>query len=159
MVTTLMTFVRRYVGPGLAAGALAGVLVACGGGNGNGGGSSPSAPEQSGKPGTTQVDVKLVDFKMELSQKTLKAGAYTFVVKNDGQHEHAMEIKGSGTEQKTRPLAPGESANLTVSLKDGKYQVYCPVDGHKDLGMKTELTVGGTASTGSGTNTTDGNGY
>jgi len=158
MATTLMTFVRRNVGPGLAAGALAGILVACGGGNGNGGGSSSSAPEQSGKQGTT-VDVKLVDYKMELSQKTLKAGAYTFVVKNDGQHNHAMEIDGSGTEHKTRTLAPGESANLTVSLKDGKYQVYCPVDGHKDLGMKTDLTVGGTASTGSGTHTTDGNGY
>jgi uncharacterized cupredoxin-like copper-binding protein len=159
MATTLMTFVRRNAGPGLAAGALAGILVACGGGNGNGGGSSPSAPEQSGKPGTTQVDVKLVDFRMELSQKTVKAGAYTFVVKNDGQHNHAMAIEGSGTEQKTRQLAPGESANLTVSLKDGTYEVYCPVDGHKDLGMKTVLTVGSTASTGSGTNTTDGNGY
>ncbi|MCX4859927.1 cupredoxin domain-containing protein [Streptomyces canus] len=158
MATTLMTFVRRNVGPGLAAGALAGILVACGGGNGNGGGSSSSAPEPSGKQGTT-VDVKLVDYKMELSQKTLKAGAYTFVVKNDGQHDHAMEIDGSGTEHKTRTLAPGESANLTVSLKDGKYRVYCPVDGHKDMGMKTELTVGGTASTGSGTHTTDGNGY
>ncbi|MFL5998645.1 MAG: cupredoxin domain-containing protein [Streptomyces sp.] len=159
MATTLMTFVRRNVGPGLAAGALAAILVACGGGNGNGGGASSSAPEHSGKQGTTQVDVKLVDYKMELSQKTLKAGSYTFAVKNDGQHDHAMEIDGSGTEQKTRTLAPGESANLTVSLKDGKYQVYCPVDGHKDLGMKTELTVGGTASTGSATHTTGGNGY
>ncbi|SPF02722.1 cupredoxin domain-containing protein [Streptomyces sp. MA5143a] len=156
---TLMTFARRTVGPGLAAGALAGVLVACGGGYGNGGGSSPSAPGRSGKPGTTQVDVKLVDFKMRLSAKTLKAGAYTFVVKNDGHHDHAMEIEGSGTEQKTRTLAPGESANLTVSLKDGTYEVYCPVDGHKDLGMKTELTVGGSASTGTGTHTTDGHGY
>jgi uncharacterized cupredoxin-like copper-binding protein len=159
MATTLMTFVRRNLGPGLAAGALAGILVACGGGNGDGGGSSSSAPEQSGKPGTPQVDVKLVDFKMELSERTLKAGAYTFVVTNDGHHDHAMEIEGSGTEQKTRTLAPGESAHLAVSLKDGKYEVYCPVDGHKDLGMKTELTVGGTAPTGSDTSTTDGNGY
>ncbi|MFF3332962.1 cupredoxin domain-containing protein [Streptomyces sp. NPDC002888] len=164
MAMTLMTFARRIVGPGLAAGALAGILVACGGGDGNGGGSSSPAPEktaptQSGKPGTPQVNVKLVDFKMELSERTLKAGAYTFVVKNDGHHDHAMEIEGSGMEQKTRQLAPGESANLTVSLKDGTYKVYCPVDDHKDLGMKTELTVGGTASTGSGTDTTNSNGY
>ncbi|MEU0388267.1 cupredoxin domain-containing protein [Streptomyces chartreusis] len=154
MATMLMRCVRRNVGPGLAAGALAGILVACGGGYGDGGDSSSSAPEQSGKPGTTRVDVKLVDFEMQLSEKTLKAGAYTFVVENDGRHDHAMEIEGSGTEQKTRTLAPGESANLSVSLKDGTYEVYCPVDGHKDMAMKTEVTVGG-----SGTETTDGNGY
>ncbi|MDF3148714.1 MULTISPECIES: cupredoxin domain-containing protein [unclassified Streptomyces] len=159
MATTLMTFVRRNVGPGLAAGALAGILVACGGGNDDGGGSTSSPPEQSGEPGTTRVDVKMTDYKMQLSRTTLEAGDYTFVAKNDGQHDHALEIEGSGTEEETRTLAPGESANLTITLKDGTYEVYCPVDGHKDLGMKTELTVGGTASTDGGTNTTDGNGY
>lgn len=70
-----------------------------------------------------------------------------------------MEIEGPGTARRTRTLAPGESADLTVSLKDGTYEVFCPVDGHKDLGMKTGLTVGGTASTGSGTDTTGGTGY
>ncbi|MEW2401257.1 cupredoxin domain-containing protein [Streptomyces sp. NPDC046862] len=160
MATTLMTLVRRTAVPGLAAGALAGVLVACGGGSGNSnGGSTSSSPDQSGKPGTSQVDVKLVDFKMELSQSTVKAGDHTFVVKNDGQHDHAMEIEGQGTEMKTQTLSPGESANLTVTLKDGKYEVYCPVDHHKDLGMKTELTVGGSASPSSDTNTNQGNGY
>lgn len=160
MATTPMTFVRRTVGPGLAAGALAGILVACGGGNDNGGGGSTSStPKQSGEPGTTQVDVKLVDFKMELSRSTLKAGDYTFVVSNDGQHDHAMEIEGQGTEEKTGTLEPGESAKLTVTLKEGEYEVYCPVDDHKGLGMKTELTVGGSASQNNETNTTQGNGY
>lgn len=159
MATTLRTFVRRNIGPGLAAGAVAGILVACGGGNNNGGGSTSSPPKRSGEPGTTQVDVKMTDFKMELSKTTLKAGDYTFVAKNDGRHDHALEIEGSGTEEKTRTLEPGESANLTITLKDGTYEVYCPVGNHKDLGMKTELTVGGTASPSGGTNTTNGNGY
>ncbi len=68
-------------------------------------------------------------------------------------------IEGSGTDGRTRTLEPGESANLTITLKDGTYEVYCPVDGHKDMGMKSELTVGGTASPDSDTDTNDGYGY
>ncbi|MFJ8629779.1 cupredoxin domain-containing protein [Streptomyces sp. NPDC093568] len=159
MTTTLMTFIRRNAVPGLAAGAVAGILVACGGGNDDGAGSTPSAPEKSGEPGTSQVDVKMTDFKMQLSRTTLQAGDYTFVATNDGDHDHALEIEGSGTEEKTRTLEPGESAKLTITLKDGTYEVYCPVDDHKGMGMKTELTVGGTASPDGGTDTNDGGGY
>jgi uncharacterized cupredoxin-like copper-binding protein len=28
-----------------------------------------------------------------------------------------------------------------VKLPKGKYEFYCPVDGHKQMGMKGELTV------------------
>jgi uncharacterized cupredoxin-like copper-binding protein len=31
---------------------------------------------------------------------------------------------------------------VTVDLKAGKYEFYCPVDGHKQAGMKGTLTVG-----------------
>jgi uncharacterized cupredoxin-like copper-binding protein len=31
---------------------------------------------------------------------------------------------------------------VTVDLKAGKYEYYCPVDGHKDAGMEGTLTVG-----------------
>jgi uncharacterized cupredoxin-like copper-binding protein len=30
---------------------------------------------------------------------------------------------------------------VTVDLKPGTYEFYCPVDGHKAGGMKGELTV------------------
>ncbi|MFE6063644.1 hypothetical protein [Streptomyces sp. NPDC056431] len=30
-----------------------------------------------------------------------------------------------------------------MTLKDETYEISCPVDGHKDLGMKTEITVAG----------------
>ncbi|WKX69316.1 copper-binding protein [Streptomyces sp. XD-27] len=136
---------RRNAGLGLAAGVLIGVLAACGGGGGNGdgnGATTPSPPTRGGKQ-ATQVDVNMTDFKLALSEKTFKAGAYTFVAKNSGHHDHALEIEGNGDESRTRTLDPGQSAKLDVTLKDGTYQVYCPVDGHKDLGMKTEITVGG----------------
>ncbi|MFE1415047.1 plastocyanin/azurin family copper-binding protein [Streptomyces sp. NPDC058746] len=85
----------------------------------------------------------LTDFHIALSQKSFAPGAYAFVAKNDGHHEHALEIEGPSGENRTRTLAPGASDTVRVTLKSGTYEIYCPVDGHEDLGMKTEITVGG----------------
>jgi uncharacterized cupredoxin-like copper-binding protein len=30
---------------------------------------------------------------------------------------------------------------MTVTLQKGTYEVYCPVDGHKERGMQTKITV------------------
>ncbi|MBT2456565.1 copper-binding protein [Streptomyces sp. ISL-86] len=142
MTRTLIRGRVGRVGLGLAAAALAGGLAACGGGGG-GGSATTAPPARSAEPGVTQVNADLTDFHIALSQKTFKAGAYTFLVKNDGHHDHALEIEGPGGEHRSQTLAPGASAKLNVTLKSGSYEVYCPVDGHKDLGMKTEITVGG----------------
>ncbi len=40
-------------------------------------------------------------------------------------------------------LDPGSSGALTLTLKPGKYILYCNVPGHYMLGMWTELTVAG----------------
>ncbi|MEV5971092.1 plastocyanin/azurin family copper-binding protein [Streptomyces sp. NPDC051921] len=133
---------RNRVALGLAAGALTALLAACGDGGEDGGGATTPPPKPT-TAGATQVDADLADFRITLSKQTFEPGAHEFVVKNTGQHEHALEIEGPGGEQKTDPLAPGESATLQVTLKSGTYEIYCPVDGHKDLGMKTEITVGG----------------
>ena len=56
--------------------------------------------------------------------------------------EHALEIEGNGLEeQRTATLSPGDSATLTVDLKPGKYTIYCPIGGHRALGMKGTITV------------------
>ena len=34
-----------------------------------------------------------------------------------------------------------ESDTITVELAEGDYELYCPVDGHKDQGMEGELVV------------------
>lgn len=56
--------------------------------------------------------------------------------------DHAIGIEGGGVENQTSRVSPGQSADLTVELKAGQYEMYCPVDSHKDKGMKTEITVG-----------------
>jgi uncharacterized cupredoxin-like copper-binding protein len=38
-------------------------------------------------------------------------------------------------------VAPGQSGTLTVNLKPGKYEFYCPISNHKMLGMEGEITV------------------
>ena len=103
----------------------------------------------SGAQSTGSFVVKLSDFKID--PKELKAsdpGAITITVRNDGDATHALEIEGQGTEKRTDDIAPGESATLTITLKKGSYEWYCPIGGHRQLGMDGTVTVsGGTATT------------
>jgi uncharacterized cupredoxin-like copper-binding protein len=77
------------------------------------------------------------------SKLTAKAGKVTFTVDNPqgNQAPHAIEIEGAGVEEKSGTAQPGSKATVTVNLKPGKYEFYCPIDGHKDAGMKGTLTV------------------
>jgi plastocyanin len=91
----------------------------------------------------TGVSGKMSEWKVELSQRTVAAGAVTFTVTNTGSVPHAFEVEGQGIEQATDVIQPGSSAKLTLTLKPGNYDVYCPVgnDSHKHLGMETHLKV------------------
>lgn len=143
--------IHRRILLGVAAGGLAALLAACGG-SGNDNGTSTSTSRG------TQVTAELSDFHIKLSTEKFQPGQYTFTARNTGSHVHALELKGPGGENRSKTLEPGRSTTLTVTLKSGSYEVYCPVDGHKDLGMKTEISVGGAPAPSDG-NTSSGNGY
>jgi uncharacterized cupredoxin-like copper-binding protein len=84
------------------------------------------------------------DFRLSPSTVTVNApGTYTFEATNDGGTDHALEIEGNGVEEETDTIAPGESASVTVDLEAGTYEMYCPIDGHRDQGMEGEITVSG----------------
>ena len=89
------------------------------------------------------VNAKLSEWKVELSQASITAGAVTFTVTNAGTVPHAFEVEGQGIEQETAVIQPGSSTTLKLTLKPGNYDVYCPVGGesHKHLGMETHLKV------------------
>ena len=83
-----------------------------------------------------------------------KSGTYAFKAVNNGSIPHALEIEGNGVEAKTGTISPGQSATLKVKLsKNGSYEMYCPVDSHKDQGMKGDVKVGGASGGGGGTTT------
>jgi plastocyanin len=94
-------------------------------------------------PAPAAVNVKLSEWKVELSDVTIAPGTVTFTVTNAGSIPHALEVEGQGIEQETGVIQPGASATLTLTLKAGTYEVYCPVgsDSHKKLGMDAELKV------------------
>ena len=100
-----------------------------------------------GSPEPTQVSVRLSEWKVDLSQPTIAAGPVTFVVTNTGQIPHAVEVDGEGIEQETKTIQPGANGTLTLTLKPGTYEVYCPVGegSHKKLGMEAHLTVSSAA--------------
>ena len=134
----------------LAVGALA--LAACGGG-----GEQKSAAI--GTPLET-FQIAETDFKLTPSTFTVdKGGTYSFKAVNNGAVTHSLEVEGNGVEAKLpNDLAAGDSGSVTVELEAGTYTMYCPVDGHKDLGMKGEITVGGSAPQMTPTETTGSNG-
>ena len=91
----------------------------------------------------TVVDVRLSEWKVQVSAPTAPAGPVVFRVANAGQIEHAFEVEGKGLERRTAPIAAGANGTLSVKLKPGRYELYCPVGNgaHKQAGMKATIEV------------------
>ena len=79
--------------------------------------------------------------KFDKTELTAKPGKVTITMDNPSDVPHAVEVEGNGVEEETKTLTKG-TADVTVDLKAGKYEFYCPVDGHKEAGMEGTLTVG-----------------
>jgi uncharacterized cupredoxin-like copper-binding protein len=84
-----------------------------------------------------------------------KPGTYAFKVTNDGKITHAftVEASGGGGEVESGSIGPGSSKTVKFTFAAGKrYEMYCPVDGHKAQGMAGTISVGGAAGGGTTTN-------
>ncbi|MFJ9539699.1 copper-binding protein [Streptomyces sp. NPDC101225] len=117
------------------------VLAACSGG----GGGQAKGPASSGA-GTagsgTRVTVTETEYALKLSQSSFTPGTYTFVTDNAGKITHALSIVGPGVQDaRTKNIQGGRQATLTVTLKKGAYDLYCPIPGHKQLGMDQPIQV------------------
>jgi PQQ system protein len=124
------------------------LLAACGG--------SSKEPSQGGEVLRT-ISISEKEFSLSPAGLTLgRAGTYEFEVTNDGQTTHALELDGNGVEESTGDIEPGSSKILRVTLSDsGSYEMYCPIGGHKDQGMKGSVVVGNAAGGGEDTTTDD----
>jgi plastocyanin len=132
---------RLMAGLGIGAAML---IAAAGCGSSGSKSSSAAGAAASG----SRVTVTDTDFHQAFSTMSFTPGTWTFDTVNAGKTIHSLEIDGPGVHESTPSIQPGKSALLTVSLQAGQYDVFCPVPGHKALGMDNEITVGsgGTAS-------------
>jgi uncharacterized cupredoxin-like copper-binding protein len=109
----------------------------------NSGGSSSSSSSSTSSGGGGKVAVaadKGGALKFTTTTLKAKAGTVTFNFDNPASIPHAFAVEGHGVDKSSK-VVTGASATLTVKLKPGKYEFYCPVDGHKAAGMKGTLTV------------------
>ena len=106
----------------------------------------PSVGAAQAAPATPRpkpIDITLSEWKVELASDTLIAGAVTFLVKNEGNMNHALYVLGEGVAKGTQEVAVKQSATLRVTLKPGSYELYCPMSdqSHKMAGMTRKITV------------------
>ncbi|GLX49551.1 hypothetical protein Shyhy01_25010 [Streptomyces hygroscopicus subsp. hygroscopicus] len=126
--------------PAALAVAAALALAACSGGGGHAGGSAGSGTGRT--PTGTRVTVTETEYALKLSRSSFTPGTYTFVARNAGKVTHALSVDGPGVEDAgTHGIRSGQEGVLKVSLKKGTYDVYCPVDGHRQLGMDQHIQV------------------
>jgi uncharacterized cupredoxin-like copper-binding protein len=89
------------------------------------------------------IPVTLSEWKIEMGRDTVKAGSVTFRVKNAGTIVHGLHIDGQNMNKETPQIPANQSASLTVTLKPGTYDMYCPMsdETHKKSGMAHKLVV------------------
>jgi uncharacterized cupredoxin-like copper-binding protein len=116
-----------------------------GGGGGGGGGSASSGGGGASGGGQT---LKLTAnpsgaLSFNTSSLSATAGKVTLQMSNPSSTGtmHGIAVEGNGVDQDGQIVNPGSTSTLTVDLKPGKYEFYCPFDGHKQAGMEGTLKV------------------
>ena len=113
------------------------ILTGCGGGDGEGG----AGTSEAGAAPSGSLSVSATDFAFAPADLTAEAGEVSIELVNDGDAPHAVSLAGNGVEASSATIDVGETTTLTVELEDGTYEIWCPIDGHRDFGMVGTLTV------------------
>jgi uncharacterized cupredoxin-like copper-binding protein len=92
---------------------------------------------------TTVLHITAMASGLRYDKKTLhaRAGKVTIEMKNLSVLKHDVAIKGHGVNVKGKIVGKGGISKVTATLKKGRYEFYCSVDGHAEAGMKGTLTV------------------
>jgi plastocyanin len=103
-------------------------------------------PASSASGGGGSTDLKLAAdpsgaLKFDKSALKAKSGAVTITMNNPSDVPHGIAVEGNGVDKDGETVTKGGTSTVSVNLKPGKYEFYCPVDSHKQQGMEGTLTV------------------
>ena len=115
-------------------------LAAAGCGN-DGGGKSTGGAATLGKGET--LDVTAREYSFTPAAIVLKgSGELRIHLRNDGSLAHDVRLRRDGREVGgTDSIPPGKTADATVKVAPGRYELLCTVGDHAELGMTGELQV------------------
>lgn len=107
---------------------------------------TPALAQGTAAPKPQVVPVKLSEWTMGMMEMDMTVkGPAQFDIVNAGKFPHLMTIEGKIGDQtfvvSSALLKAGEKTSMTLTLPAGTYNVYCPIPGHADRGMKATLTV------------------
>ena len=118
------------------------LVAGCGGGGYASSRTTAASSAAAPAPGSHRLTATESEYKIVLSASSVPAGKYAIDAVNKGTIDHALAVNGPGTAgTQTSTISPGASQTLAVTLTKGTYDLYCPVPGHKALGMDVKLTV------------------
>ena len=91
---------------------------------------------------TQFVQVALTEFRVRPNDIVAPAGALTFEVQNFGRLSHNLVIaRGSNVLGSTRPIPPGQTGTVTVTLPPGRYSISSSIQLDGTLGDRGTLLI------------------
>jgi plastocyanin len=94
-------------------------------------------------PPPARVQVVAREFSFVLSRQSIRAGKAIIELRNAGQDAHDLRLRRvGGTKVWAWPVTQsGAVADEQVTLRPGRYLLYCSVANHRALGMTATLVV------------------
>jgi uncharacterized cupredoxin-like copper-binding protein len=95
------------------------------------------------QPIPARLGVSATEFHLVLSRPSVKAGRVEIELQNDGEDVHDLRLRRiGGTRIYSVPRTkPGRNATVEVTLRPGRYRLWCSIANHRALGMQTVLRV------------------
>lgn len=105
---------------------------------------SPTPPAPAPEPEANRLSVKAAEFYYVLSRPSVKPGAVTIELNNQGEDPHNLNLRLEGEAGEPLQIPETDSLERNVASFDlpaGKYRLWCSLPEHEEEGMVATLRV------------------